>query len=165
MLIREVVEMEKTVHHYLHEKIIGTVVASRIDASTIVCELPNEDKEYFLPVDERDQRCLVVFDGDLLFGGLPRSAIVVKSILLDKISCPADSMRKIPDYPCEATIDYHLEGKDAWIEIFRHFLLLPSSTAIVRKFRNKSLSPIFVTINVSTNEKGTRIVEWQTTSY
>ncbi len=155
--------MDKTVHHYLHEKAFGTTTAKRVDANTVVCRFG--DKEYRIPANERDQRTLVVFDGELLFGGLPRSATVVQSVSLGFISCPAEAMRKSPEYPCEALPKYHKERKKTGIEIFRHFLFLPSCTAIMRKFRNKSLSPIYTIISVFVNEKGTIVVEWQTTSY
>lgn len=153
----------KIVHHYLHEQAFGTVVAERLDANTVSCILGGT--EYHLPVNERDQRTLVVFDGELLFGGLPRGATVIQSISLGRISCPSEAMRKKPEYPCEAAPKYHKEDKKTGIEIFRHFLLLLSSTTIVRKFRNKSLSPVYVVINISVNNKGTKVVEWQTTSY
>lgn len=153
----------KIVHHYLHEQAFGTTVAERIDVNTVRCILGNS--EYNLSVNERDQCTLVVFDGELLFGGLPRGATVIQSVSLDSIFCPTDAMRKNPEYPCDAVPKYHKEDKRTSIEIYRHFLLLLSSTTIVRKFRNKSLSPIYVIINVSVNRKGTRVVEWQTTSY
>lgn len=155
--------MDKTVHHYLHEQALGTTIAKRIDASTVICRLG--DRGYRLPVNERDQRTLVVFDGELLFGGLPRSATVIQSNPLHIISCPTEAVRKNPKYFCEAFPKYHEIERRMAIWVNRNFLLLPSCTAIVRKFRNKSLSPIYVIIRVFVNEKGTRVVEWQTTSY
>lgn len=155
--------MDKIIHHYLHEQAAGTVNTKRTDSNSLICTFG--DAEYHLSVNERDQRSLVAFDGELLFGGLPRSATVVQSVSIENISCPSDTMRKNPEYWCEAFPRYSRGEKKTSLNIFRHFLLLPSCTAIVRKFRNKSLSPIYVVIKVFYNDHGTRVVEWLTTSY
>jgi hypothetical protein len=158
--------MDKVAHHYLHEQAFGTTIAKREDANTVICGLGKYD--YSLSINERDQRALIVFDGELLYGGLPKNAAVLDSFHLPDIYLPSAVMRKNPEYPCEAWPHYVRDDDDdpeTAICIYRHFLLLPSCTAIVRKFRNKSLSPIYTIIRTFVNEKGTRAVEWQTTSY
>ncbi len=158
--------MSEKIYHYRHEKSVGTLDVHRNDAKSVSVSFPDElSGEYRIPLDEREQRALVVFDGDLLFGALPKKATVVRSISLSQISCPSRSMRKTPVFLYDAVPSYEKNGTRMQIHISRYFILLPVCTAVVRKYRDKSLSPIYVIIRVCVNNHGTRVVEWQTSSY
>ena len=158
--------MSEKIYHYRHEKSIGTMDADRINPKYVSISFPDEvRKKCIVPLDEREQRALIVFDGELLFGALPKKASVVNSFPLVQITCPSRSMRNPPVFSCTALPQYIANGPIMNLQISRHFILLPVCTAVVRKYRNKSLSPIYVIIRVFVNNHGTRVVEWQTTSY
>lgn len=160
---------EKLLHHYLHNQAIGTVLCQRRDEQTLDCMLP-DGETYQLRVDSRQQANLVVFDGQLPFGALPKRAIVLElqnytGRLHQQLSCRKEAMRKAPDYPCVAAPQYVEVGDMEVIDVWRYFILLPSCMAVVRKFRDDSLSPIYVVIDSSYNQEGKGIVEWRTSSY
>ena len=150
------------IYHFLHESAIGAVNGERISSSQVLCVLPDGFR-YRIYVDERDKRTLIVFDGELLYGGLPKNAKVIQSLPLDSLLRRNNYVRNNPDYPCSMPA-YDLGLEDVSIKIYRHFVLLPSCLAAVRKFRDANLSPIYVFITVVRGKKGP-IVEWRTTSY
>ena len=152
------------IHCFLLESGIGAQELRRIDPKTVLCHL-EDGSEYRLNVDERDQRALVVFDGEVLFGGLPKNTTIVHVESIGTIYCPAKQMRKEMMFPYFAFPKYYDEGAKVGIELQRYFILLPSCVAIVRKYRQKNLMPIYVLICVHNGQDGKKIVEWQTTSY
>jgi hypothetical protein len=162
-------EENRLVHHYLHNMAIGAVSCNRLNDKSLACVLPNGDA-YELEVDHRDHKNIVVFDGELLHSGLPRNSTVLyigASQIANQqtIACPSAKMRRDPEYPYVAHPQYDIVDGGKSIEVKRYFLLLPSCSAVVRKFRNDSLSPIYVIINSFYNEHGKGVVEWRTSSY
>lgn len=151
------------IFHYLHESKIGVAETERRSPTDIWVQLPDGGRG--LKVHELDKRALIVFDGDLLFGGLPKNAKVVLTEFRGPISCPEKSVRKgQPHASFEAIPAYDTRNGKTSVRLWRHFILLKSSTAIVRKYRNDSLSPVYVIIDVRQGKDG-HIVEWRTSSY
>ena len=156
--------MTVTVHHYLHECATGVVRAKRIDDKTIKFTL-DDGNMYAMSHDHRDRRALVVFDGELLFGGLPKNAQIICYESLGAIYRNHADIRKNVGYPCVALPKYQYDDDHTGIELFRYFILLPSCHAIVRKYRQRNLSPIYVTIRVFNGKNDNKVVEWLTTSF
>src|SRR3989344_8544556 len=169
----------RNVWHYLHNSASGRADATWVK-DLLVFKLPNPDwverkiapeAEYGLQIDPRDKRTLVVFDGCIPWGGLPKAGTVNFSFLLERIAVPIASFRK---YRLEEEPHFNdsllLENKDfkeyASIRIKRHFLLLPKSIACVQLFDNKSLRPIFTFIEIKQQKtkKEEVFVTWRTSS-
>jgi len=154
------------IFHYLHEQVIGSTRYERIDSQVVECILDRELESYRLSVDESDKRVLVAFDGELLFGGLPKNAHIVRCQTLGAVACDFASMQKNQDNHhiyTQAESNYHI-GNKVTVDIWRYFILLPNGMAVVRKYKDEDLSPIYVIINVSTNKKEEKFVQWGTTS-
>ena len=153
--------VEPKAYHYLHESASGTSLIRRINKANVLVKLPDEERDYYLPIDHRDKRILVIFDGELLYGGLPKAAKVILREPKGYISAPASQFQAGVGYQCIAMPDYSLNGLMAEVSIWRYFILIPSRTAVVRKYRAKNLSPVYVVITV--RKDGDRVI-WQTTS-
>lgn len=168
-------ENERNVYHYLHESASGKVVAKwenwhinppKPESKILVLELPLTFRSttkitYQLNVDPRDQRTLVVFDGHIPWGGLPKNGTVVLEIPTLELCVPEGNIRK-PN-PSEETALWNIwdNGKnEATLSIDRYFILLPKSVSCVRRYDARSLRPIYTFIEV--NEKG---VTWRNSSY
>jgi hypothetical protein len=156
--------MSSLIFQYLHESAIDTQLMRRIDDKMVLCHL-GDGSTYHINVDVRDRRALVVFDGEVLFGGLPKNATIVHTESIGMIFCREKAMRKESACPCAAYPKYQYEIGRIGVELSRYFILLPSCKAIVRKYRQKNLSPVYVIICVQDGLNGKKIVEWQTTSF
>lgn len=166
---REVVEINgrRKVYHYLHNMASDATEAVR-EGDLLVFKLPNPnwqkrdvepEAEYKLQIDERDQRTLVVFDGHIPWGGLPKNGTVVFEMRILELCVSEENVRK-PNSSEETALWNICDNGKATLSINRHFLLLPKSVACVRRYDNKSLRPIYTFVEV--NEKG---VTWRTSSY
>src|SRR3989344_4166626 len=131
---------ERRAHHLLYEQPHGCSIIRRENDKEVRVDIPGST--VLLPIDVRDQRTLVIFDGFIVAGGLPRNHLVV---VLEKV-LDFENMEK----------GTRSISADHW----RYFVLLPSCRAVVFRYRPKSLSPQGVVIEVS---KGR--VEFKTTSY
>ena len=118
-----------------------------------------------LPIDVRDQRTLVIFDGFIVAGGLPRNHLVVVLEKILDLSVPTGQFRISCELGAETPQVFDFENMEKGTrsisaDHWRYFVLLPSCRAVVFRYRPKSLSPQGVVIEVS---KGR--VEFKTTSY
>lgn len=159
------------VFHYLYEDAIGKSEAERTSDQEVRIELPyklaNRNFEYLLPVDIRDKRTLVVFDGDVLFGGIPRSGNVIQTKFVDIFDVPIENVRMPKENEKKDHLAYSKSNKRDKIilmTIFRHFLLLPAGRAAVRRYRPKSLSPQYTLIDVKI-QNGKPVVTWINSTY
>ena len=155
-------ENKRKVYHYLHESASGVVDGEWKNGKFCftLSEIP-----YELCIDPRDQRTIVVFDGHIPWGGLPKGDKVVYISTPIRIETNVQSLRKqnLTEEGSRlefASAAYSGKGTYAYLDICRYALLLPKSVACVRKYDHKSLRPIYTLIEV--NEKG---VTWRTSSY
>ena len=158
-------EEKRKVYHYLHNSASGATDAEW-KTEKLIIKLPDllgNERMWDITVDPRDQRTLVVFDGHIPWGGIPKGGdIVFSSYNIQSICTNVKNMRK-PRFEEEARTEcfsFQNGSEIAVLPIKRNFLLLPKSTACVRKYRADSLSPIYVMIEI--NEKG---VTWRNSSY
>ena len=160
----------RSVWHYLHNSASGRVDAV-INKNSVIFKLPNLntlscaipcDAEYRLPIDLREKRTLVVFDGRILCDGLPKNGSVVLQISLLDLRTPEVYVRK-PRLEEEGPLWYvYDDGRnEAMLRICRYFLLLPRSNACVVRYDNKSLRSIYTFIEI--NKKG--VLTWRNSSY
>lgn len=162
-------EKERIVYHYLHESSSGVSTAEWQEGDKkFFLSLPaleDGEQNYLLEIDPRDRRTLIVFDGHIPWGGLPKNSKVVLSIeSLGFIKTPTENVRRHKNAEeCKPFAVHRFtdcERKDIHLLLSRHFLLLPKSVSCVRKYDHKSLRPIYTFIEV--DERG---VTWRTSSY
>lgn len=160
-------------HHLLYEQAHGKALVERAKETDVIVHLPWD--KVVLPIDYRETRTLVVFDGFVLFGGLPRNSEILQVTKLDDLvsnadNCPKNLWNDFVDscyfFPDElySTSDLRSGNEKGLLQViaehYRYFVLLPTCRAVVFRYRPKSLSPQGVVIEVS---KGR--VEFKTTSY
>lgn len=149
-------------HVFLHDSAITTATVWSLEQGKFQVTL--NDQHYQLEIDPRDRRVLVIFDGEILFGGLPKNATVLKEVDLPCLTERSCIMRALPEHHETAVPDYENCGEHTVLLIKRYFILLPSCRAIVRKYKMPGLRPAYVTIVVQ-NAKHGKQVEWLPTSY
>lgn len=152
--------------HYLFENHPGKGDVCRLDEKTVEIEVPNSAggvTSEILPVDRRDQRVLVVVDGELLCESIPKAGDSILSVSIGELKTHISHLRMArfdtPSYRIE-------KGKDiARLELFRHFLLLPAGNFVFCRVRDKrSLGPMYVFGEVRKSEDGPSVV-WHNSTY
>ncbi|MEK7559756.1 MAG: hypothetical protein AAB522_00430 [Patescibacteria group bacterium] len=152
-------KQDKRVYHYLHGEGFGSVAGEWLENKDFVFSI--SDRSYcFHIVDPRDQRTLVVFDGHIPWGGLPRGASIVGVIPGTFIRTQKEHVRKPMLWEEERLHAFNIKNNRVELFINRYLLLLPKSVACVRRYDSRSLRPIYTFIEVS--EKG---VIWRNSSY
>lgn len=169
-------ESKRKVYHYLHNSASGVAEGewkngkfcfSLPPISALPKTTVNADslENHELAVDPRDQRTLIVFDGHIPWGGLPKSGDVVYISTSVTMGASIQSLRKQNHAEEEprlkfASTAYSGKGAYAYLDIYRYAFLLPKSVSCIRRYDPRSLRPIYTFIEV--NEKG---VTWRTSSY
>jgi len=136
------------VFHYLFEQQPGVVTAVCLGAKSISFELPvrkGGSEQIQLPFDERDQRTLVVFDGELLWDCIPKSGDPIVSMKISTLHTPVEHLRTARFGEASYSIVDIAGRKHAKLALFRHALLLPCGNFVVRCFRDiRSFEPKYV---------------------
>lgn len=169
-------EEKRKIYHYLHNSASGCVegewkngklcfVLPLIPAFSKATVNADSLEKYQIAVDPRDQRTLVVFDGHVPWGGLPKGGDFVNVLKSISIKTPVQSLRKQNHREEDsrlkfASAAYSGKGAYVYLDIYRYVFLLPKSVSCVRKYDSRSLRPIYTFIEI--NEKG---VTWRTHSY
>lgn len=151
-------------YHLLYEQAHGKARIQQINEIQTAVYLPSS--KVTLPIDYRNKNTLVVFDGFVLFGGLPKNTDIVYRSRLNDLSVNIKSVRgtksfleeEMPDVYCEN--DSRTGKTEVFAKHWRYFLLLPTCRAVVFRYRPKSLSPQGVVIEVKDGR-----AEFKTTSY
>lgn len=154
---------ERRAYHFLYEQPHGCFIIKKQNNKQVFVDIPGIIG--LLPIDFRDQRTLVIFDGFIVAGGLPKNHHVIKLEKLLDLSVPTGQFRISCEVGADTPQVFDFENMETGTrsvsaEHWRYFLLLPSCRAVVFRYRPKSLSPQGVVIEVS---KGR--VEFKTTSY
>ena len=154
---------ERRAHHLLYEQPHGCSIIRRENDKEVRVDIPGST--VLLPIDVRDQRTLVIFDGFIVAGGLPRNHLVVVLEKILDLSVPTGQFRISCELGADTPQVFDFENMEKGTrsisaDHWRYFVLLPSCRAVVFRYRPKSLSPQGVVIEVS---KGR--VEFKTTSY
>lgn len=164
--------------HYLVESSHGTSNVEWLNDKAVrvrVCGRSSEGvlKEwaYDLNIDERDNRVLVVVDGQLLPECFSHRGKLVHQELVCQLETNINHVRTpegyyrgvtppfVPhvqrDFPCVANV-----------QVYRHFLLLPVKTkaVFVRPRDLRSLGPMYTLIEVDV-ENNKPVVHWRNTSW
>ncbi len=165
--------------HYLLESFAGVTEYERIDSKTIEVSLSvhqaidsrqaalkyQEVLTKRLSVDERDQRVLVVFDGELLCESIPRNGEHLFACLLGTIKTRTDHLRKPRFGRPSYRIEEQEEGEVAVLDVWRMFLLLPAGNFVFQRVRDlHSLGPSYVMGEVR-KSTGKNEVIWRNSSY
>ena len=67
---------ERRAHHLLYEQPHGCSIIRRENDKEVRVDIPGST--VLLPIDVRDQRTLVIFDGFIVAGGLPRNHLHIQ---------------------------------------------------------------------------------------
>ncbi len=115
--------------------------------------------------DVRDQRALIVFDGDILWQGLPKSADEVYCQYVQHTFRPYAHVRQHRE--CEEStptqsVSDNEHGRT--LRIMRHGILMPAAIACVRRYRHENLTARYSLITVRRAGEKTE-VEWTNSSY
>lgn len=151
--------------YHLHNPSHGKVIAKRVNPEEVEVTLPDERlRIHTLPVDARDFRILVCFDGDIPSGGLPKGSTVlmelpvVSSSVTSPLVCHMEKAYK-QRHVTEDPPRYAVRGNQAEQPITRYFVLLKTGRAVFRKYK-KTLQPVYLIVDVHDG-----IAEFSTSSY
>jgi hypothetical protein len=159
-------------HHFLFNSSQGRADTERVSGQHVLVELPlvtnvpglfvGVKRQYEIPVDERDKRTLVAFDGHIPWGGLPKKGAVVYAEKLGTFEISAHHVRLRKEYEELPPPMYVFDNEQKLVQVCmdRYFLLLPQSRTVVRRYTPESLDPRYLIVEV---DRGN--VVWQTSSY
>jgi hypothetical protein len=148
-------------YHSLHNQVHGKSKIVRLDDKRVVFNLPYLlMPEIGLHIDIRDPRVLVCFDGDIPSGGLPKGSTVINSTpFLHGPSCHVAKVYKqrseYEDKPL-----YEIGRDTAYQNLHRRFVLLKTGRAIFRKYKDDTLQPKYLIVDVHDG-----YAEFSTSSY
>jgi hypothetical protein len=151
-------------YHSLHNAVHGKNEIRRLDDNRIVVYIPETGlyaaNDYGLRIDVRDPRVLVCFDGDIPSGGLPKGSTVISSTpFLHGPSCHvAKVYKQRSEY--EDKPSYEISRDTAYQDLHRRFVLLKTGRAIFRKYKDDSLQPKYLIVDVHNG-----FAEFSTSSY
>lgn len=150
--------------HYLHNTRQGKVPIDWVNVARATVDLPDllgVEHVYVLERDRRERRTLVVFDGHIPWGGLPKGSSVIFADRLGEVTAAATPVRqqRIEEEACVHRFSERNGRTYAVLDLWRYFVLLPSSRALVRRYHSESLAPQYLFIEV---KKG--MVTWHTSS-
>ena len=154
--------------HYLFEAHPGVGDVMRRSDKSVGIALPahkSGEVHYELPIAVRDQRVLVVIDGELLWDSVPKSGDLVSRVEIGDFKTNADHLRKprfgVPSYCMETA-----GGKEvAILKLERLFLLLPAGNSVFRRFRDlRSFNPSYVFVDVKKTKDGPSVA-WHNSTY
>lgn len=118
-----------------------------------------------IPYDDRDQRALILFDGDILWQGLPKSADEVYCEYVQHTFRPYAHVREHRE--CEESMPAQSVSENAHgrtLRIMRHAILMPAAIACVRRYRHENITARYSLITVRKAGANTE-VEWTNSSY
>jgi hypothetical protein len=157
-----------TVFSYLHEDMVRTYPCRRLDINLIETTLPHpisrQPITHIVPWNERDQRVLLVFDGDLPFGVLPRSAQQVLQVEMGLLKRQANNVRHRKEGESPVTYIYTTEDAVvfATVRLHRRFLLMQSSDTVVCRY-HANLAPWYAHVGVRKLLDGQATATWRNT--
>lgn len=154
--------------HYLTDQQPGVGTARRMNDRTVslmLCLGIRGVTFADLDIDVRDQRVLIVIEGELLWESIPKAGDILLSEKIAELTTNAEHLRT----PRFGTPWYQVEEKEgkrvARLDLMRHFLLLPCGNMMFCRVRDgRSLGPMYVFIEVRKNATGPSVV-WRNSSY
>lgn len=143
---------------------------NRLDQSRVTIQLPSlktaAEQDIELTLDVRDQRVLIIFDGDIPWNGFPRSGHVIRSFSTIPVTKRGDYVRKARSFeePSPPSVRDLPELNSRELTLNRQFALLPAGTAVIRRYRSDSLAGIYSMVEVF-RSGGNASVTWRNSSY
>jgi len=130
------------------------VPVERVDGDRITIPV-FEKVSIVVRVDERDKRALVVFDGDIPRGGLPRSGTQVWQQNVKLLRCQKEHVRKQRPFElCHPHHPRHDTQDGITVLLRRRVLLLPAGRTVLVRYRPDSLEPVYCFTEVMCNDHG-----------
>ena len=151
---------ERYCYHFLHNQSQGKATIHRTSSLVVFIETPDREG-YTVPLDERDQRVLVCFDGRIPTGSLSCGAEVARAIF-SVLSAPIDNVYKRRDNEYEEPVTYVISPrnlKKVEVSIYRFFVLLRTGRYVFRVYRPDTLQPRYLIVDVKNGH-----AEFSTTS-
>jgi hypothetical protein len=140
----------------------------RENPTTVHTELSDEfcQKAIFtIDWHERDERVLVVVDGDLLSHGLPKSSAVVHSVVVGSRPGSTATLRKKRLEEEGLPRNLWQFGDRLSLQVHRHFILMPAATMAFRRYRPENLAPRYSLVSVKKTLEGRAHVVTHSSSY
>lgn len=150
---------------YLYGHGALTFPFTRVSPTAVRVNLPGLNARFDeqIPYDERDQRVLVAFDGEIPWCGLPRSGDQQAEFLLDTLTVRGSQKRK--PRPFELAGPYQSGAEDAHLPLVRRFILLPAGNALAMRYRPHSTTAWYAMIQILKHRDGKAEVEFITTDH
>ena len=119
----------------------------------------------YMPIkyDERDQRALVIFDGEIPWCGLPKAAEQSMVQLSGELVCSSSHQRKPRE--CELPGPWRNNGDETLVPIYRRALLLPAGKALILRYRDRSFAGCYSLVTVKRVNEEEVDVEFINTDY
>lgn len=133
----------------------------RIELSDDFCQRHISTLEWH----ERDQRILIVVDGDLLSHGLPKSSAVVHSIVAGSKPGAMANLRKRRLEEEGLPSSLWQFGDRLSLQVRRHFILMTAATMALRRYRPENLAPRYSLVSVQKTLTGQAQVVTHSSSY
>ncbi len=113
----------------LSDEILSFVPFVRIDDHQVTMTLGNPGHRYTIPYSARDQRPLIVFDGDIPQDGLAKASKQVHAEALHRLHQPGAHTRKRKEHEIEIPLPTTL---------YRRFIILPQGRGVIVRYRKRS---------------------------
>lgn len=142
---------KESVFCYLYEDFPRMYPFERVDSKSVAITLPHPSNtycnDYTIPYDHRDQRSLIVFDGDIPWCGLPRAGNEQIAFHADTLISPPHQQRKEKEY--ELPAPYAIpENGPVELALMRRFILLPAGNALIMRYRQHSLAGWYAMVKI-----------------
>lgn len=139
---------------YLYEDQPRTIHCKRIDNLSIEVVFADEVKRV-VKYNVRDQRALVIFDGDIPYCGLRKKGTQIDILTHQVITMQHEHVRKLQSYelPCLSSA-----SKSGKFIVNRRAILLPAGRSTVIRYRQYSLAPWYCTIDVSYKDNSPKVL-------
>lgn len=129
---------------YLYNEAPRLNTFERIDDQLVLFRSMHDEIRLTIPFDVRDQRVLVVFDGDIPWCGLPKAADQVCDEYVGVLHLSANHKRKLREFELQSP--FHC-GQEV-LTLRRRALLLPAGKALIMRYRDRSFAGWYSLVRV-----------------
>lgn len=153
---------------YLFNSQIGLVPLKRISEREVSGLFPDpftrQAVDVTIPFHEKDQRTLIVFDGDIPWQGVSRHTDQALSMTFGPTIHSLGQVRK--DRPFEEPMPSSLSDGEMFrrLMLTRHFLLMPAGSSVMRRYVPENLGGRYSLVTVERDGPKSKVY-WQNSSY
>lgn len=141
---------------YLFNQIPLVVPYKRANPHEVQVTLADDfckSRVFTLAWHEKDQRVLIIVDGDFMSHALPKSSAVIQSLVVGNKPGNIANFRKRRLEEEGLPSSLWQFGDRLSLQVRRHFILMPASTMAFRRYRAENLAPRYSLISVEMTSK------------